>query len=316
MAGGVIGPVIRAAGGVLWRPAEPEVAPGGVEIAVIHRPRYDDWSLPKGKLTGGESDLEGAVREVLEETGFHVRVGRPLGETTYREASANGERLKVVRWWSMEADEGAFSPTNEVDQLEWVSLAEATRVVTRDTDRDVLERFARGPVPTRTVLLVRHCRAGSRGAWDGDDRERPLDDCGVAQADELVRILSQFEVGSILSAGVRRCMATVEPLAATLRLAVTEEPLLSEVCYSGREEEALAIVRSLGDADHDAVACTQGEVIGDLVARLATADGYPLAAPVQARKGSVWALSLDADGRLVAADHLNAPAPAACRPTG
>ena len=88
---------------------------------------------------------------------------------------------------------------------------------------------------------------------------------------------------------------------------VQPEPLLSEVGYPGREEEAVALLRRLGDADHDAVACSQGDVIPDLLGRLAAADGYPVESPLRNRKGSTWALSIDADGGLVAADHLEAP---------
>lgn len=309
--GDLILPPIRAAGGVVWR----ATAMNGdvtVEVAVIHRPRYDDWSLPKGKLAGGESDLEGAVREVLEETGFHVRVGRPLGETRYEKALPGGSRPKVVRWWAMQAEEGVFSPTREVDQLVWVSLADASDLLTRETDRDVLERFARGSQPARTVLVVRHALAGSRSAWPGDDRERPLDACGVAQADELVRILSRFEVGRIVSADVRRCVDTVAPLADALGIAVEEDPLLSEVGYPGRETEAARLICSLGDAEHDAVACSQGDVIPDLVARLAAADGYPLEEPVRAPKGSTWAVTIDVEGRVVAMDLIEAPHPPEC----
>jgi 8-oxo-dGTP pyrophosphatase MutT (NUDIX family)/phosphohistidine phosphatase SixA len=310
--GVVVAPAIRAAGAVVWRRVETPNGEAGVEVAVIHRPRYDDWSLPKGKLSGTESDLEGAVREVLEETGFHVRVGRPLGETRYDKADASGVRLKIVRWWAMQAEAGAFSPTREVDDLRWLSLADAAEQLTRPTDVEVLERFARGTVPTRAVLLVRHGSAGSRSAWSGDDRERPLDSCGVAQADELVRLLSRFEVGSVISADFRRCVDTVAPLAEAFGLPVVVEPLLSEVGYPGREEEAVALLRRLGDADHDAVACSQGDVIPDLLERVATADGYPLDTPMHYRKGSTWALSIDADGRLVAADYLESPRPADC----
>lgn len=297
----------------MWRHADGVDGEAGVEVAVIHRPRYDDWSLPKGKLAAGESDLEGAVREVLEETGFHVRVGRPLGETRYEKAGPAGTRPKIVRWWSMQAEEGAFSPTREVDDLRWVSLAQAADRMTRETDRDVLERFARGTTPTRTVLLVRHAAAGSRSAWVGEDRDRPLDECGVAQADELIRIVAHFEIGSVLSADYRRCSETVAPLADAFELDVTLEPILSEIGYPGREEEAVGLLRRQGDADHDAVVCSQGDVIPDLLARLAEADGYPLETPIRCRKGSTWALSIDADGRLVAADYLEAPRPPPCR---
>ena len=308
----MIGPPIRAAGGVVWRRVDGADGESGVEVAVIHRPRYDDWSLPKGKISAGESDLEGAVREVLEETGFHVRVGRGLGETRYMKADRAGVRPKVVRWWAMQAEEGAFSATREVDQLRWLSLGEAADQLSRDTDRQVLERFTRGAAPTRTVLLVRHAVAGSRSAWNGDDRDRPLDACGVEQADELVRLLSRYEVGSVLSADMLRCTATVQPLADALGIDVRPEPLLSEVVYPGREEEAVNMLRRLGDAEHDAVACSQGEVIPDLVDRLAGADHYPISRPIPTRKGSTWALTMDGDGRLVAADYLEPPRPPAC----
>ena len=306
------GPLIRAAGGVVWRPAS---APDGevtVEVAVIHRPRYDDLSLPKGKLASGESELEGAVREVLEETGFHVRVGRSLGETRYDKATADGVRPKVIRWWAMQAEEGAFAATREVDELHWLSLADASAQLTRPTDREVLERFARGVAPTRTVLVVRHASAGSPSAWAGDDRERPLDECGIAQADELVRRLSRFEVGRVVSADVRRCVDTVAPVAEALGLPIEVEPLLSEVAYPEREEEAVALIRHLGDVEADAIACSQGDVIPDLVTRMTEANGLALDQPIRAAKGSTWALTLDDEGRLVAADYLEPPQPSPC----
>ena len=303
---------IRAAGGVVWRDAGTFAGEPTVEVAVIHRPRYDDWSFPKGKLTSGESDLQGAVREVLEETGFHVRVGRPLGESRYEKNVMAGARPKVVRWWAMQAEEGAFSPTPEVDRLEWLSLADAGERLTRDSDRELLERFARGTTPTRTVLLVRHASAGSSSAWKGDDRDRPLDDCGVAQADELVHLLAQFEIGSILSADVRRCVETVAPVADALSVPVLEAPVFSEVAYPGREAEAMALLRRQGDAQHDAIVCSQGTVIPDLLERMADADDFPLETPVPNRKGSTWALSIDTGGVLVAADYLDAPAPSDC----
>ena len=312
MGGAVSGPLIRAAGGVVWRPGATPNGEVTVEVAVIHRPRYDDLSLPKGKLASGESDLEGAVREVLEETGFHVRVGRPLGETRYDKATVDGVRPKVIRWWAMQAEEGAFSATREVDELHWLSLADASERLTRPTDREVLERFARGVAPTRTVLLVRHASAGNRSSWTGDDGERPLDECGIAQADELVRRLSRFEVARVVSAGVRRCLDTVVPVADALGIEVEVEPLLSEVAYPGREEEAVALIRHLGDVEVDAIACSQGDVIPDLVARLAAADGVALDEPIRSAKGSTWALTLEADGHLVAADYLDAPRPFVC----
>src|SRR5205823_13167314 len=113
---------IRAAGGVLWREADGGLTGPAVEVAIIHRPRYGDWSLPKGKLASGESEVDGAIREVLEETGYRVRLGRTLGETRYVKEQAGLLRPKVVRWWAMEAASGAFTQTREVDDMRWVSL--------------------------------------------------------------------------------------------------------------------------------------------------------------------------------------------------
>ena len=283
---------IRAAGGVVWRRAEsgPE---GGVEVVLVHRPRYDDWSLPKGKLSPGEPEVEGAVREVLEETGYHVRVGRPLGETRYDKLVGKVARPKVVRWWAMQATTGTFTPNREVDDLRWLPLSEAEQLLTRETDRDLLRRFAQGPAPTRTVLLVRHASAGSRSKWTGDDRDRPLDECGQAQADELVRLLARFDVARIASADVARCIDTVAPFADAVGLTVELEPLLSETGYPGREEDAEALLRAT-DPDRDAVACSQGDVIPDLVGRLLATDDIDRPDPVAAAKGSVWALTFTA----------------------
>ena len=155
-------PVVRAAGGVVWRNGTAGNGDQAVEVAIIHRPRYDDWSIPKGKLVPGESDLEGAIREIAEETGYRVRVSRPLGEVSYPKKMGGEERLKIVRYWSMYAEGGMFSPTPEVDQLRWVSVAEAMRTVTQERDRDLLREFASAPAVARSVLLVRHASAGNR----------------------------------------------------------------------------------------------------------------------------------------------------------
>ena len=304
------GATIRAAGGVLWREAAGRGPDPTVEVAVIHRPRYDDWSLPKGKLAPGEREVDGAIREVLEETGYHVRLGRPLGETRYLKEQGGVRRPKVVRWWAMEAIGGAFTPMREVDELRWVSLADAHGLLTRETDRDLLERFVRGPAPTRVVLLVRHASAGSRATWSGDDRDRPLDDCGYGQADELVRLLAHFDPTEIVSADFVRCRQTVEPLADSLGLEIRDEPILSELHYPGREVEAVTLLRTVGGPHHASVACSQGDVIPDLLGRLAAEDAVDLP-DVTARKGSTWALTFQG-ARMVSGEYFGPPAVAAC----
>ena len=299
-------PIIRAAGGVLWRPTESPTGEPGVEVAVVHRPRYDDWSLPKGKLAPGEPEVEGAVREVLEETGFRVRIGRPLGETRYIKMVAGIERPKVVHWWAMRAETGAFTPNDEIDDLRWLSLDSAAGTLSRESDRVVLERFAHGPTPTRSVLVVRHGSASSASAWTGDDARRPLDDEGWAQADGLARLLSRFDIAEIVSADVDRCAQTVAPLAEALGLTVRLDPVLSEVGYPGREDKAVSLVRGLVMSGRDGVVCSQGQVIPDLLRRVAEHDDRAVPEPLPFRKGSVWALTFS-EGRLLEMAYIPPP---------
>ena len=282
---------IRAAGGVLWRPTSDN--DGQVEVAVIHRPRYDDWSLPKGKLAPGESTIDGAVREVLEETGFRVRVGRPLGEVRYTKSSGSSVRPKVVRYWAMEAEGGSFSPSREVDELRWLDIDSARKLLTRPLDVKVLDRFVRGPKLSGYVLLLRHGRAGVRSSWEGDDRRRPLDELGMRQAEELVRLLSRFEVEEIISADFDRCVQTVLPLSEAIGVPIREEELFSELGYPAHEEEAIHLVRKLGESLSTTVVCSQGDVIPDLLQRLAGIDHVDLPENFNVKKAGVCVLTFD-----------------------
>ena len=126
---------MRAAGGVVLRPG-PEGEP---EVLLVHRPKYDDWTIPKGKLDPGESDLDAAVREVEEETGLHCDVGRELPSVTYNDR--NG-RSKLVRYWEMTPGRGRFKPNHEVDEARWLPLREALKQLTHDRDREVLAAVA------------------------------------------------------------------------------------------------------------------------------------------------------------------------------
>ena len=131
-----MGEIIRAAGALLWRDG-----PTGTEIAMVHRPKYDDWSLPKGKLDAEETELEAAVREVAEETGHVADPGPGLGEVRYQVQGQRGPADKVVAYWAMQARHGAFTPTAEIDELRWVSPAEASTSLSYARDREVVERF-------------------------------------------------------------------------------------------------------------------------------------------------------------------------------
>jgi 8-oxo-dGTP pyrophosphatase MutT (NUDIX family) len=122
---------VRAAGGVVYRPGED----GEPEVLLIHRPRYDDWSFPKGKAEPGESDEDCARREVVEETGLRCELGPELASTAYRDARG---RSKRVRYWAMRPLDGRFQPHREVDETLWLPLDEAERTLSWSRDRDVL----------------------------------------------------------------------------------------------------------------------------------------------------------------------------------
>ncbi len=128
--------VIRAAGGVLWRAGDG----GGPETAVVHRPRYDDWSLPKGKPDAGEHLLQTAVREVREETGLDVVVGRRSLRTEYGTSAGP----KQVDYWLMEAVGGAFEPGEETDELRWLELPDAVSLLTYEHDQELVAGVAAG----------------------------------------------------------------------------------------------------------------------------------------------------------------------------
>ena len=121
---------VLAAGGLVLRDGE---------VAVVHRPRYDDWSLPKGKLDEGEDFEQAALREVEEETGLRCRLGRTLGDTSYKDRK---DRLKLVRYFEMHPEGGEFAPNDEVDELRWVPLADAPTKLTYDFDKELVAKLS------------------------------------------------------------------------------------------------------------------------------------------------------------------------------
>ena len=280
------GVLIPAAGGAVWRTG----AGGVLETALVHRPKYDDWSLPKGKLDPGEHPLVAAVREVREETGLQVAVGRRSVQTRYAHRSGP----KRVDYWVMEAVGGAFVPNDEVDELRWLPVPEATALVTHAHDRAVLADLARTDVPrTLGLLLVRHATAGDRSDWDGPDATRPLDRRGRAQAATLAAVLPGFAPVRLLTAPPVRCRETMTPLAAATGLPVGEVPELGEEAYDADPQAGLAVVRQLlADPAGPTVVCSQGGAIPSVLLALGvrwhdTAGAlWPPAA-----KGSVWALA-------------------------
>src|SRR3954470_23307906 len=293
---------VLAAGAVPWRARDDGAEP---EVAVIHRPRYDDWSLPKGKVDAGESEPITAVREVAEETGYRAHLGRRLTSVRYR---VEKQGIKKVQYWAARAVDGDFTPNDEVDELKWLPVSAAIKQVQYPHDRKVLRRFAKLPADTETILIVRHGTAGSKSRYKGDDRLRPLDKHGRAQAESLVGQLLAFGADTLYAADRVRCQQTLEPLAEELGATIQAEAALTEEAYAENRKAARHRILEIAAAGGTPVICTQGKVIPDLIAWWCERDGIR---PDKSRnrKGSTWVMSL-AGERLVAADHIGSPLPA------
>ena len=244
---------VEAAGGVLWRPADTR---RGVEIALVHRPAQDDWSLPKGKLLPGEHPILGALREVAEETGYTAAVGRRLGAVQYRKDGAD----KRVRYWAMGAESGSFGESDEVDDLVWLPPDAAARLA-RGRDRVIIDRFdAERPDLEWPLLLVHHGKEVPARRWSGDDRDRPLDRSGRRQASELAPLLDAYRVRRALAPDVERCRQTLRPIERRHGVEIEYEDLLSPGGSRARSR-ALRRLTELAMDGVPTVICADGAVL-------------------------------------------------------
>jgi 8-oxo-(d)GTP phosphatase len=277
--------LIEAAGGVLWRRS---AGGAGIEVALVHRPKYADWSIPKGKLNADEHPIIGGLREVREETGFAAVPGRPLGEVRYLKDGSP----KRVRFWAMEAVSGEFTVNDEVDQVMWLPPREAMRHLSPSRDQSLLTGLDVHSVSTWPCILVRHGSAGERATWQGDDRERPLDAIGDDQAEALVPLLAAFDIRRVLSADVMRCMETIGPYASTAQLAVESEPLMSETGYAEQPDRALERLLEIMSSGEPSVVCSQGKTLPALlVDACMTLKAKPPSDP-SVRKGGLMVMHL------------------------
>jgi len=285
--------VVRAAGGVLWRTSTKR----GLEVALVHRPRYDDWSLPKGKADVDEHPLACALREVKEETGYDAVAGRPLGTSRYLTVAGSRPAPKTVLWWAMRARGGTFEASHEVDRMQWLPPEQALRRMTGSRGRPALRRFLRADPSTRTLLLVRNGRAPSASTWTADEGIRPLHPDGRAQAQKLADLLMAYRPDCITSAAPLRCVETVTPLAKALDLPVEIEPALEAAAHTADRQRTLGRVRDLLTERTSVVVCSEREVVSDLVSDLTGQRR------VTAGRGSTWAISVGSDDQLAGVDY-------------
>jgi 8-oxo-(d)GTP phosphatase len=292
------GDTVLAAGAVLWRPGRN----GRPEVALVHRPKYDDWSLPKGKLLADEHPVAAAVREVREETGFGSVLGVPLPTQRY---VALG-RPKQVDYWAARAVAGSFTATDEVDELVWVPAGEAPSRLTHPRDGALVDTFASTAVETRALVVLRHAKAVSRESWHGDDRERPLNERGHGQVAWLLPLLAAYGVRRVVTSPARRCRDTVVSYASAEGLPVDEVEWLTEEGYEWHAPAGFALVETLLAAEEPTVVCTHRPVLPGLAEMVCAAEGNGPPPPRSKLKpGAFWVFHLA--GRRVVSVEEHAP---------
>ncbi|MBL0704277.1 NUDIX hydrolase [Sinomonas cellulolyticus] len=251
---------VSAAGAIPWRSAGEEL-----QVLLIHRPRYDDWSWPKGKLDDGETLPECAAREVREEIGVDARLGIPLPTTHYRVSAG----LKAVHYWALQLERSAnLRPDGrEVDQVHWCGPEEAELLLSNQTDvlplKALAEAHRKGTLATRPLILLRHAKAKPRSSWTKAEGDRTLAASGVRQAQAVGRLLTVWKPRRVVTSPWRRCLDTVLPYVRASREKVKIRLVddLTEHRAARKPRKAAAVVVRLFDKRQPAVLCTHRPVL-------------------------------------------------------
>jgi 8-oxo-dGTP diphosphatase len=289
--------MIRAAGALLWR----ENSDRAIEMALIHRPKYDDWTLPKGKIESGETALECAYRELIEETGIQGAFTRQLGSVEYEE----GEQKKRVIYWAAQAATTPFefTPNDEVDKIVWLSGSEAKQIATHPSDIEIIENFLQQEPRTDTLIILRHTKALERGDWDEKDSERTLNEKGEDQARRLIKHLEPFAIEEVYTSNYVRCVQTVTPLANARDLVITQVPSLNEETFEEDPLRSVSFANALKQDEKNILICSHNPVIptmlrGILNTKLKNKDLIKL------EPGDAWVIHR-VRGEIVALDYLS-----------
>ena len=284
----------EAAGVLCWRRSRQ-----GLEVLLVHRPRYDDWSWPKGKTESGEPLPRTAVREAREETCLAVVLGRPLGDVRYR--LPDGRRKRVAYWAATsasasaprpgeradESGERAHEPGAEVDRLAWLPVDQARARLTRRTDEAPLALLAEhehaGTLATVPIVVLRHGTSRPRDSWARADADRPLVSAGRRQARALVALLPAWAPERVVCSPWRRCLETVAPFAAAAGLDVRTKNALSEDGARRRPGRTRRQVRRLLERGPAVLLCTHRPVLAEVfdVVRAACDAGVASAVPAK-----------------------------------
>ncbi|MGN6415517.1 NUDIX hydrolase [Flexivirga sp.] len=255
---------VPAAGAVLWRREGDQL-----QVALVHRPKYDDWSWAKGKLDPGETWAAAAAREVLEETGFRPRLGIPLPRSVY---SMQRGKLKEIRYWAAEVISGSGDLENEIDEVAWLTPAQAQTRFSYVRDalqlQAVVEADRAGTLQTWPLVVVRHADSVARKQWDREDPLRPLDRGGREQAQALVPVLAAYGIERVITSPSARCFTTVQPYAAAAGIRLRTKPGLSEEIFAKDPTRAARNIERLLERAEPSALCTHRPVLPTVLGRL------------------------------------------------
>jgi 8-oxo-dGTP diphosphatase len=290
--------VILAAGSVIWRKEKNEV-----QVALVHRPRYDDWSLPKGKQDGPESLIACAFRETIEETNLKVSFGPYIGDIEYFVA----EGLKKVYYWSarLADDSPEFHPNEEVDLLEWHSLEDAIEKSTRDSDREIIEKFLNTPFDSYPLIMLRHAKALAREEWQGEDEDRPLEQLGQQQARRMLSLYQVYGLTQIHTSDAVRCHDTVEQMAHALKISLTITNKVSEYTWKKNKEKAIDYAKDLIKVNEPVILCSHNPVLPRMMEKLTKKIDFDYPSN-KLEPGESWILHHNGK-KVVQIDRLEAP---------
>jgi 8-oxo-dGTP diphosphatase len=228
------------------------------KIAVIHRPHREDWSFPKGKIDAPESAPAAAVRETLEETGLHVVLHQSL---TPQEYIFDNLPKTVFYWRARLVKPPVFVPNEEADQLVWVSLKAALKLLTYEVDRELAKEAFKAK-DTKPLILLRHATSEKRVEWAAryskaipPDSFRPLTPAGIMQSHLIGDLLSAFGINKVVSSDSIRCIATVSPYAASQELALEAHQVLSELGWEFNNQSGINLIRKLALVNQPVVIC-------------------------------------------------------------
>jgi len=252
---------ILAAGAVLWRKGEKKK----IEVLIIHRPKYDDWTFPKGKAEIGEPLIACAYREVLEETNIETAFGPYLGEVEYL---TNDGKKKVSFWSAKVIKEKEFNSNAEVDQLKWVEVTKVKELLTLNTDKKILEQFLQIEPDTKPLVLLRHAKAVTRDEWQGEDDDRPLDSYGQNQAKRLLAMYQVFNLEQIHSSDAVRCYDTVVAIAKGLSIKLEVTGKLSESTFKKDKEKAFDYAKDLMKLNESVLLCSHNPILPKMLNKL------------------------------------------------